>query len=69
MRVQRKYNTENKKKSTQSVRSAQSARSAVCSLHGLPFGVIRLALVHTAQKDGHPFILFYFFSKSEKGNY
>ena len=26
----------------------------------------RLALVHTAQKNGHPFI---FFSKSEKGNY
>ena len=39
MRVKSKCKNENKKKNTQSAQSAWSARSAVCSLHGLRFGV------------------------------
>ena len=42
MRVKSECKSKDKKKRTQSARSAQSAqsaRSAVCSLHGLRFGV------------------------------
>ena len=42
MRVKSECKNKEKKKRTQSARSAQSAqsaRSAVCSLHGLRFGV------------------------------